>query len=132
MTVRSWSASSWTMSPSLISKLYCLATGLVEVGGFNASDQMRRYRAWYEQGYLSGNPFAGLPDPQAAGNGCVMRLAPVPMFFHPNVAEAVRWVGESARTTHGAAECIEACELLASMICAACRYSRRTASRSLS
>lgn len=131
-------AGAWTDDTSMA---LCLATSLVELGGFDAADQMRRYCAWYEQGYLSsigrcfdigltvrgalarfrksGNPFAGLPDPQAAGNGCIMRLAPVPMFFHPDAAEAVRWAGESSRTTHGAPECIEACQLLASMICAA-------------
>jgi ADP-ribosyl-[dinitrogen reductase] hydrolase len=69
----------------------CLATSLVELGGFEPADQMRRYCAWYERGYLSstgrcfdigmtvrgalarfrqlGNPFAGLPDPMSAGNG---------------------------------------------------------------
>ena len=48
-----------------------------------------------------------------------MRLAPVPLFFYPDSAQAVRWAGESARTTHGAAECIESCGLLAAMLCAA-------------
>jgi len=48
-----------------------------------------------------------------------MRLAPVPMFFHPDSAEAARWAGESSRTTHGAPECVESCQLLAAMICAA-------------
>ena len=48
-----------------------------------------------------------------------MRLAPVPMFFHPDADEAARWAGESSRTTHGAPECIESCQLLAAMICAA-------------
>ena len=103
---------------------------------------MRRYCAWYEKGYLSstgrcfdigltvrgslarfqqtGDPFAGRLDPQSAGNGCIMRLAPVPMFFYPDAAEAIKWSSESSRTTHGAAECIESCELLAAMICAAC------------
>jgi ADP-ribosyl-[dinitrogen reductase] hydrolase len=131
-------AGAWTDDTSMA---LCLATSLVELGRFDPADQMRRYCAWHERGYLSstgrcfdigltvrgalaryqkaGNPFAGLPDPHSAGNGCIMRLAPVPMFFHPDVAEAVRWAGVSARTTHGAAECIEACELLASMICAA-------------
>ena len=48
-----------------------------------------------------------------------MRLAPLPMFFHPDSAEAIRWAGESSRTTHGAPECVESCQLLAAMLCAA-------------
>lgn len=131
-------AGAWTDDTSMA---LCLATSLVEIGRFDPTDQMRRYCAWYENGYLSstgrcfdigltvrgslarfqqsGDPFAGRPDPQSAGNGCIMRLAPVPMFFHPDVAEAIRWSGESSRTTHGAPECIESCHLLAAMICAA-------------
>ena len=128
----------WTDDTSMA---LCLATSLVETGGFDPADQMRRYCLWHETGYLSstgrcfdigltvrgslarfrqtGDPFSGLTDPLSAGNGCIMRLAPVPMFFHPNVAEAVRWAGESSRTTHGAPECIEASQMLAAMICSA-------------
>jgi ADP-ribosyl-[dinitrogen reductase] hydrolase len=128
----------WTDDTSMA---LCLASSLVELGRFDPADQMRRYCEWYQNGYLSstgrcfdigltvrgsltrfhqsGNPFSGSPDPQSAGNGCIMRLAPVPMFFHPDSAEAVRWAGESSRTTHGALECIESCQLLAAMICAA-------------
>jgi ADP-ribosyl-[dinitrogen reductase] hydrolase len=43
----------------------------------------------------------------------------VPMFFYPDSAEAARWAGESSRATHAAPECIESCQLLATMICAA-------------
>jgi ADP-ribosyl-[dinitrogen reductase] hydrolase len=128
----------WTDDTSMA---LCLASSLVELGRFDAEDQMRRYCRWYETGYLSsighcfdigltvrgslarfqqsGDPFSGRPDPHSAGNGCIMRLAPVPMFFHPDSAEANRWAGESSRTTHGAPECVESCQLLAAMICAA-------------
>jgi ADP-ribosyl-[dinitrogen reductase] hydrolase len=131
-------AGAWTDDTSMA---LCLASSLVELGRFDPADQMRRYCWWHEDGYLSstgrcfdigltvsgalrrfrqsGDPFSGLPSPDSAGNGCIMRLAPVPMFFHPDAAEAARWAGESARTTHGAPECIESCQLLASMICAA-------------
>ena len=45
-----------------------------------------------------------------------MRLAPVPMFFFSDYAAAVHFSGESSRTTHGAAECVDACRLFGSMI----------------
>ena len=67
----------------------------------------------------TGDPFSGRPDPHSAGNGCIMRLAPVPMFFYPDATEAAHWAGESSRTTHGAPECVESCQLLAAMICSA-------------
>jgi ADP-ribosyl-[dinitrogen reductase] hydrolase len=128
----------WTDDTSMA---LCLATSLVERRGFDAADQMERYCAWHEHGYLSstgqcfdigsttaralrrfretGNPLAGSIEPATAGNGCIMRLAPVPMFYFSDQGAAVRYAGESARTTHGAEECVDACRLLAGMICRA-------------
>src|SRR3569833_728828 len=63
-------------------------------------------------GIKAGDPFSGSTDQYSAGNGSIMRLAPVPMFFHTEPAEGVRWSGESSRTTHAAPECIESCQLL--------------------
>ena len=49
-----------------------------------------------------GEPFSGSTDPRAAGNGSLMRLAPVPLFFAHDEAAAIHHAGESSRTTHGA------------------------------
>lgn len=125
----------WTDDTSMA---LCLATSLVEVGRFDAVDQMNRYCNWYEQGYLSstgtcfdigvttqqalsqyqrsGEPFSGSTEPTAAGNGCLMRLAPVPMFYFPDRDRTLQFAGESARTTHGAAECVDASRLFAGML----------------
>src|SRR5262245_42378578 len=40
----------WTDDTSMA---LCLATSLVERGGFDAEDQMNRYCRWAEEGYLS-------------------------------------------------------------------------------
>ncbi len=128
----------WTDDTSMA---LCLATSLVERGGFDPQDQMERYSRWAEEGYLSstgtcfdigntvsaalarfrrtGDPFAGSTDPYSAGNGCIMRLAPVPMFYFPDRDAAERYAAESSRTTHGAAECVDACRLLARILCRA-------------
>ena len=128
----------WTDDTSMA---LCLATSLVERGGFDADDQMRRYCQWVNSGYLSstgfcfdigntvaaalrryqsdGNAYAGSIDPQAAGNGCIMRLAPIPMYFFPDLDAVERWAGDSSRTTHGTEECIDACRLLGRIICRA-------------
>jgi ADP-ribosyl-[dinitrogen reductase] hydrolase len=57
----------------------------------------------------SGDPLSGSSDALSAGNGSIMRLAPEAMFYRSNAESAVRFCGESSRTTHGAAECIDAC-----------------------
>jgi ADP-ribosyl-[dinitrogen reductase] hydrolase len=45
-----------------------------------------------------------------------MRLAPVALFYYPDAAAAEHYAGESSRTTHGAAECVDACRLLARLL----------------
>ena len=128
----------WTDDTSMA---LCLATSLVECGRFDAADQMQRYCRWMDSGYLASNgrcfdigrtvshalhafrrtgePYSGSTDPNSAGNGCLMRLAPVPMFFFPDRAAAIAMSGESSRTTHGAQECIEASRLFGAMLASA-------------
>lgn len=123
-------AGEWTDDTSMA---LCLATSLVHKGGFDALDQMNRYCNWRSVGYLSsngrcfdigmtvataldrylhtGNPYAGDPNPRSAGNGALMRLAAVPMFYRTSSADTFLYAGESTRTTHGAQEAI-ACSRL--------------------
>jgi ADP-ribosyl-[dinitrogen reductase] hydrolase len=99
---------------------------------------MRRYCRWMNEGYLSstgecfdigstvsaalrrfavsGEPYSGSTDPRTAGNGCLMRLAPVPMYFYSDREKAIEWSGESAKTTHGAEECVQASRLFGAML----------------
>lgn len=128
-------AGQWTDDTAMA---LCLATSLRECGSFDAADQMARYRRWYRDGYLSatgfcfdignatrdallrferhGDPYAGATHPQSAGNGCLMRLAPVPMAFFGDIEQATHYAAESARTTHGAAECLDASRLFGRML----------------
>jgi ADP-ribosyl-[dinitrogen reductase] hydrolase len=125
----------WTDDTSMA---LCLATSLLECGGFDAADQMRRYCRWMDEGYLSstgecfdigttvsmalrrfqagGEAFAGSTDPRTAGNGCLMRLGPVPMYYFNDRDAAISQSGDSARTTHGAKECVDASRLFAAML----------------
>jgi ADP-ribosyl-[dinitrogen reductase] hydrolase len=125
----------WTDDTSMA---LCLATSLVERAGFDARDQMERYCRWREEGYMSsngrcfdigntvasalaryqrtGDPMAGSTDPHTAGNGSIMRLAPVAMFYFPDLDAVTRYAVESSRTTHAAAECLDACRLFAAMV----------------
>lgn len=125
----------WTDDTSMA---LCLATSLVEKRGFDALDQMQRYLRWREEGYLSsigrcfdignatsgalsrfkhsGDPYSGSDDPHSAGNGSIMRLAPVPMFFAGDPQAAVANAVESSRTTHAAQECLDACRLFAAIL----------------
>ena len=112
----------------------CLGSSLLERNGFDPDDQMKRYLRWMRQAYFSstgkfvdvgltvaaalaryeqtGDPFSGPTEEDTAGNGCIMRLAPVPLFYHPHRELVWRYAAESSRITHGAAECLDACRLL--------------------
>ena len=64
----------------------------------------------------TGNPFAGPTGPHKAGNGSLMRLAPVPMFYFKSPREAIERAGESSRTTHGAQTAVDACRCFAGLL----------------
>lgn len=125
----------WTDDTSMA---LCLAASLVETGDFDMADQMARYLRWYDHGYMSstgkcfdignttrdaleryrqsGKAASGSSHPSTAGNGSLMRLAPVPMFYSPDRTRARLYAGKSSRTTHAAKLCVEACMLFADML----------------
>lgn len=127
----------WTDDTSMA---LCLAESLVRKEDFDPADQMRRYTNWYEVGYMSstgtcfdiggatrnalerfratGEPYSGSADPMTAGNGSIMRLAPVAMVYANHPQDAVHYAKLSSRTTHAAAESLEACEVLAAILVA--------------
>ena len=126
----------WTDDTSMA---LCLAESLLERKQFDPVDQMNRYVRWLRQGSNSsigrpfgigktilgaltaymrtGNALDGSRKPRSAGNGSLMRLAPVPLYFHETPERAVFLSGESSRTTHALPVCIDACRYLAALIC---------------
>jgi ADP-ribosylglycohydrolase len=58
---------------------------------------------------------------QAAGNGGLMRLSPVPLFFHEIPPKAVKYSGISAKITHGDERVYDACRFYGALIVAAIR-----------
>ncbi|MGW8318286.1 MAG: ADP-ribosylglycohydrolase family protein [Candidatus Promineifilaceae bacterium] len=125
----------WTDDTSMA---LCLAASLVDRQGFDPADQMSRYLRWYREGYMSstgrcfdigntvrqalhrfertGEPYSGSTDPMSAGNGSIMRLAPVPLFYAGQPLEALQRSAESSRTTHAAPATVDACRYLSALI----------------
>ena len=128
----------WTDDTSMA---LCLAHSLADQNGFDAMDQMDRYCNWYQFGYMSSNgecfdigmtvsgalrnylktkdPFSGSTEHYSSGNGSIMRLSPIPIFYQSDKEACLKYAGESSRTTHASDECIESCKLLASLISSA-------------
>lgn len=125
----------WTDDTSMA---LCLAESLLARRGFDPRDQMERYLHWYRDGYLSstgrcfdigntvrsalirfertGEPYAGPTDPWSAGNGSMMRLAPVVLFYASRPRQAIEMAALSSKTTHGATEAVDACRYLAGLL----------------
>jgi ADP-ribosyl-[dinitrogen reductase] hydrolase len=116
----------------------CLARSLIEKDAFDPIDQLERYVRWRDEGYMSctgscfdiGNtvaaalqrfartrePYCGDPDPRAAGNGSIMRLAPVVIRYAANPRKGIDYAAASSRTTHRAEEAVDACRYMASLL----------------
>ncbi|MBD1806758.1 ADP-ribosylglycohydrolase family protein [Microcoleus sp. FACHB-SPT15] len=125
----------WTDDTSMA---LCLAESLIEQQDFNPVHQLQKYVRWWREGYLSstgrcfdiGNttidglrqfektqePYCGSTDPRSAGNGSIMRLAPVPLFYAKKPLEAIEKSAESSRTTHQATVAVDACRYLGALI----------------
>ena len=125
----------WTDDTSMA---LCLAASLIEKKNFDVFDQMSKYYKWYKDGYMSsasfcfdigittknalllfhqtGQPITGSTDRMTAGNGSIMRLAPVPLFFRENLLEAISRSAISSKTTHAAPQAVDSCKYLAWLI----------------
>lgn len=120
----------------------CLADSLIQCRGFDVEDQLTQYVRWWKEGRWSctgicfdiGNTtrqaledhrdtgrLRRAEDATEAGNGSLMRLAPVPMFFANEPERAMHFARESSYTTHGAVEAADACAYYAGLIVGALR-----------
>ncbi|VAW70164.1 ADP-ribosylglycohydrolase family protein [hydrothermal vent metagenome] len=133
----------WTDDTSMA---LCLASSLLEIpdsknDGFDPEDQLKKYIQWRDSGYMSstdrcfdigntvahalleykktGNPYSGSTDPYSAGNGSIMRLAPIALRYFYSIEKSIKYAELSSKITHGAEEAVDACHLLVLFIHAA-------------
>lgn len=121
-----------------------LGHSLAAKGGFDPVDCMDRFVDWYRSGAYSctgtcfdigfttraalqsfekrGEPFAGSTHGESAGNGSLMRLSPVAIWGARRSDDEILQVArDQSRLTHGAPECLAACEAYAVMTARAIR-----------
>lgn len=129
-------AGTWTDDTSMA---LALAESLVAHNGLNTDDLMNRFVAWWRQGKYSptgecfdigmatrnalarfersGDPLAGSTDPYSAGNGSLMRLAPIAIRGLSAGSDVMRNEARlQSTTTHGADACLDACEAWAVLL----------------
>ena len=115
-----------------------LADSLAASERLDARDLMDRFVKWWQDGdyscsghcfdignstraaldrYLqTGDPLSGSTDPESAGNGSLMRLAPVALRFWHDRPRLIAAAAEQSRTTHGAEEAVDACRAFAELL----------------
>lgn len=115
----------------------CLAETLIATGTVDLPDFMTRLRGWLERGEntvpgrcfdigittrtaierfaADGIASAGSEDAGSAGNGSLIRLAPVAIAA-ASAEEALLLARKQSRGTHAATECIDACALFVSYL----------------
>ena len=115
-----------------------LADSLLASGSLDCRDLMDRFVAWWLHGEYSctgqcfdigsttrqaleryrqiGNPLAGSTDSSTAGNGSLMRLAPVALRFWGDRARLGRAAAQQSRTTHAAREAVDGCVAFADLL----------------
>jgi len=133
-------AGEWTDDTAMA---LCLAESLVERGGHDPVDQMRRYLRWWREGYFSptgrcfdiggttsaqldrfartGEPHDPSIDEESAANGSLMRLSPVAIRWAHDPTAVVEQAAASSRPRHAARRPVDACRLLAAMTAALIR-----------
>ena len=127
-----------------------LADSLAAASGtLDGRDLMDRFVRWWQDGEYSctgtcfdignatsralsrylhtGDPFAGSTEPHTAGNGSLMRLAPVALRFWNDRPLLTATAAEQSRTTHAAEEAVDACRAFAELLAEAIAGAPRAA-----
>ena len=126
-------AGEWTDDTAM---MLCLTDSILVTGSINIGDLVSRFVAWWNTGYNSSQGIAvglggnirkailsfdpkdpdrlvGGTDPSKdAGNGSLMRLAPVPVYWHADLNEAIAMARLQTAATHNVTECLDGSALM--------------------
>ncbi len=128
-------AGGWTDDTSMA---LCMAMSLIERHEYDERDILKKFLRWYRTGYLGSNgrcfdigmttskslkkyerdgKFAtNKINEQEAGNGALMRLTPIPLFYAHDPLKALIKSGESSALTHRSPQSIDSCRYFGGLI----------------
>ncbi len=126
---------SWTDDTAMA---LALGESFLASESLDCSDLTDRFVAWWRKGEYSctgdcfdigittrnalqrylrtGDPVAGSTDPRTAGNGSLMRLAPVALRFWNDRDSLDHAAAQQSRTTHAAEEAVDGCRVFADVL----------------
>jgi ADP-ribosyl-[dinitrogen reductase] hydrolase len=121
-------AGEWTDDTAMA---LCLAQSLLDCQGFDPADQLEKYLLWMHEGYMSctgkmvglgktcmrtliryrrtRQHYTDITHEKFSGNGSLMRLAPVCIYYVNDIKTAVNYAALSSKTTHGSPIAVDAC-----------------------
>lgn len=117
----------------------CLAQSLIDCHGTDQKDQLDKYLKWFQEGYMSAagrsigcgktvlralqryylhncSECGNSRLKKGAGNGSLMRIAPVALYYADSLEIAMKMAEKSSYTTHGLKICADACRLYTGLI----------------
>ncbi|CAM4843354.1 unnamed protein product [Rotaria magnacalcarata] len=84
--------------------------------GMTVRTALNRFVSHYDQAksdiLSSTDAYCGSTISHASGNGSLMRLAPVPLLYHPAPLNAMHEAINSFKTTHASQQCLDSCREL--------------------
>lgn len=127
-------AGEWTDDTAM---MLCLADSIMSARTVSVGDLLSRFVAWWRTGYNSsqgtavglggnirkailsfdpndpGRLLGGTDPSRDAGNGSLMRLAPVPVYWSADLGAALSMARLQTATTHNVEECLDGSALMA-------------------
>lgn len=132
------SCGEWTDDTSMA---LCLAQSLIDKNGFDPINQMDKYLAWRNTGYMctrercfdigitidtallyyskNKESYCGLEGDQHSGNGSLMRLAPIAIFYRHTPTDLIKYSALSSQTTHKSQLAVDSCIFYGQLIAGA-------------
>ncbi len=120
------------------SQMLCLAQSFLDKKTDDPIDQLEKYLKWLNKGYMSAagkavgcglqthraltrfqskrESICNIKRKKGAGNGSLMRVAPIAIFYQNDLLLAINSAKISSYTTHGLKICADACMLFVAMI----------------
>ncbi len=118
-------AGGWTDDTSMT---LCLAQSIIDCKTIDKQDNLEKYSRWYRHGYMSSKDYCfdigaqtkysilsytqhktiicPLSERKHSGNGGIMRISPVPIFYHKKkIQYCINACEESSITTHSSKIC---------------------------
>ena len=109
----------------------CLAQSLLDKNGCDTDDQLQKYCSWLKDGYMSAtgvsigcgkqiyrallnylskkSTVCTIGNNRSAGNGSLMRVAPIAIYYMEDLNKAMQCAQKSSYTTHKLKICADAC-----------------------